>query len=105
MTVAKTVEDAVGSYTGMRPGAAAQFALPGGDKKVAEQVKDDLLGWGDDSRTSLPTVDGAPIGNIFLVRKGNAIFHALFVGVCFDDAEAVKALLQAKPDRLEASRP
>jgi len=65
--------------------------LTGGGKAVAAA---DLLTIGDEHYAAiLQNKEGAPVGNIFLVRDGRSVHTSMIVGVVFHSAEDVKRLL------------
>jgi hypothetical protein len=66
--------------------------LPGG-KDVALVERNDIFHWGDQSRLGVITSAGKPVGNLFVARRGVAVFSLLITGVCFDSAEAFSSLV------------
>jgi hypothetical protein len=67
---------------------APHLLRPGGDQQYAGVMVDEAT--------------GKPIGNIFLVRQGRAMFTLSVVGMTLDDAETVDKLLG--PPLAEARR-
>ncbi len=80
-------------------------ALFGGQKVVLEE-RNDLFAWGDESRLAVifvgVGVGGKPGGNLFIARKGAAVFSLLVTGVCFDRQEAFASLVLPTLARIEA---
>lgn len=68
-----------------------------------ETPRDDLLKWGDQSRSMLLTVQGQPAGNYFLARKGTLIFSLMLSGVHLDKPESFRKVVQPHLDHLAAA--
>jgi hypothetical protein len=103
INVERSQRDAAGTFVGMKIGGHAGLAL--GASGIKLQDRDDLLKWGDESRSAIVTVDGKPGGNFFLARKGKHIFYVLFSGAYIEDPEALADLLMPKLEKLTSYRP
>jgi hypothetical protein len=69
--------------------------------KLDEMPRDDLLRWGDESRSTLLTVKGEPAGNYFLARKGSRLFSLILTGVYLDKPESLRAVVLPHLERME----
>ena len=96
-TVERSSSDAALSYSGIKSGYRIGLSAAGSDLVP----RDDLFGWGDKSELWIIENEGAPVGNIFIGRKGGLVFNVMLSGVYFDD-EAIAELLAPVLDRLEA---
>ncbi|APR78278.1 Hypothetical protein A7982_03625 [Minicystis rosea] len=93
--------DAAGEYFGYTAGVKVGAAVSGAGLK--ETPRDDLLKWGDESRSTVLVSDGQPAGNYFIARKGSRIFIFMVSGVCFEEPEAFRALILPRLERMAAS--
>lgn len=98
---AMSSRDAENEYFGYTAGMKVGAAVSGVGLK--ETPRDDLLKWGDESRSTLLTSDGQPAGNYFIARKGSRIFILMVSGIYFDEPEAFQALVKPRLDRMAAS--
>jgi len=97
-TFDKTASDAKTSYGGARLGLEGYLAATG---KLQTVARDDLLRWGDESRSSLLVRDGKPLGNFFIARKGGRVFMLMTAGIYFDDPALMSELLRPRLEAME----
>jgi hypothetical protein len=74
-------------------------------KNVELVERNDIFRWGDESRLVVVRAEGKPRGNIFVARKGAAVFYLLITGACFDKQEAFSSLVRPTLARIDASLP
>lgn len=104
VTVETSPQNAGYSYTGMDIGVGIGLGIEPGSE-VVQQERNDLLTWGDQSRTALLVTNGQPVGNVFIGRRGRRIFHVLFAGVYFDEPEAFQELVTPHLEAIERYSP
>ena len=77
---------------------AHAFALEVAMNKAEPVERNDLFTWGDESSFNLlkRKRDGAFVGNALIARKGTRSFFLIFVGICFQNPESIRALLEPK---------
>jgi hypothetical protein len=63
--------------------------------------RNDLFRWGDQSRLEVIESAGRPKGNLFVARRGAAVFYLLVRGACFQRQEAFSSLVLPALDRIE----
>ena len=66
----------IGLGLGLRLGVGAD---------VHKVERNDILSWGEDSSYSMIVSDGASLGSLMRVRKGNRVLMFLTVGIFIDD--------------------
>lgn len=100
ISLEKTVADAMASYAAQSVAGLVGLAVT--QKKMKLEDRDDLLTWGDQSTAKLITYEGKPVGNLFIARKGTRIFLTTVTGVYFDDAEALREIVEPKLKAMDA---
>lgn len=93
-----SADDAKYSYSGIILGGMVA------DNEIEEISRNDLFSWGDKSEFAIMHFKGEPIGNCFAGRKGGKVFHVVFSGVYFDDAESIRELFIPVLNRVEAHK-
>ncbi len=104
VTVEMNRSDARASYLSIWTGGKLGISLLG-DSSVDLVERNDLFAWGDESKMALLTVDGVPLGNVFITRVGNTIFYLTISGLYFDEPELLDEFLSEKLSRLETYEP
>lgn len=72
---------------------------------MTKEERNDLFSWGDDSASYVLEMDGSPVGNAVVARKGARTFFVIFAGVYFDDAGDLEEVLEPHLDALESWTP
>ncbi len=94
------VSDAIASYHSMW--TALTFTMSAvSEGEMSIQDRDHLFSWGDQSRFVIVTIDGLPVGNLFIARKGERIVSLILTGVYFDDSIAISELLLPQLNELD----
>lgn len=91
VTVEKNPGDAKTIYESIQIGNSIGARMD--DHNMREIPQDHVFKWGDESRFTQVTYDGAPGGNHLIARKGNHVIEILFSGVYFDERESLNELL------------
>lgn len=87
------VSDAAAGYLIMWHGATLGLRY-GSDATLTVAERNDLFRWGDQSRLGILMLDGKPVGNVFVARKGKTMFSVLFSGVYFDEPDELAEMLE-----------
>ena len=104
VAVEPTLQDAQTSYASMGVGLRIGFSLQDtADMKLTD--RDDLFRWGDQSQCTLITIDGRPVGNIFLARHGKRIFCVVLSGLAMEDSASLGQLLMPHLERITGDLP
>jgi hypothetical protein len=98
MSAATSARDARAEYIGLVAGVRLGTTLLEDDMK--EEPRDDLLKWGDESRSTILTMNGNRAGNYFVARKGDRIFSLMVSGVYYDDPAMFDALVRPHLERM-----
>jgi hypothetical protein len=96
----RSVDAARGAYGGLGIGTSIGLRLENTNIRQVERA--DLWSWGETSRCIVLYSGDAPIGNIFMGRKGRRYFHLTISGVYFDKADAIRELLQPFLQKLDS---
>ena len=104
LTVEPKHGDALTSYVTSWQAARLGMAW-GADVEVEIVERNDLFSWGDQSRFAIIHADGQPSGNLFVARKGKAVFYLILGGVYFDDGEAFGELVRPALSNVASLRP
>ncbi|MBX5484260.1 MAG: hypothetical protein IRZ16_20745 [Myxococcaceae bacterium] len=103
ITVDSDARSARDTYNGMSLGMKVMLATQ--SDEVTLEDRNDLLKCGDDSRAMMMMRGEHPVGNVFLARKGNRVFHLTLAGAWFDDPEAFAQLVKPKLEKMSAWKP
>ncbi|HTU20771.1 MAG TPA: hypothetical protein VMG10_22150 [Gemmataceae bacterium] len=98
--VDRSAEAARYGYEGLDFGTSFRLRLE--NKDISQVERADLWSWGDTSRCIVLYKGDAPIGNIFMGCKGRRYFQLAISGVYFDNAQAIRELLQPFLQKLES---
>ncbi len=104
LTVERSLSDARTSYLATWGGAKIGPMISG-EKNVAVVEQSDHFRWGDESRMAILQLDGQPVGNIFVARKGMKVFHVSIAGACFEDRQSFADLVEPVLERVERYKP
>ena len=104
VSVDPSESDARLTYSAFGIGADIGFSLSGEDE-IEEKERNDVFKWGDQSRFVIYFYDGAPVGNLFITRKGKRVFFLLLWGVFFDEHDAFDDLVGEKLRKLSSYNP
>jgi hypothetical protein len=104
VTVEHTTQDARTTYASLGVGVRIGLTV---SKTEGMQLVDrnDLYRWGDQSRCTLVTVGGRPVGTLFLARKATYVFYFAVTGLALDNGAELGQLLDPHLKRLEAGLP
>ena len=94
ISLEKDNRDAITTYTSQSVGGSVGLSIAGDGLKMEE--RQDLLAFGDQSKSQLLTMNGKPVGNFFITRKGPRVLMVIFSGVYFDDPEALRSVMEPK---------
>jgi hypothetical protein len=94
----RSINEARMSFTAIQVGTGYGMRSEG----VTQEPADHLLRWGDQSACYILRMNGQPIGNRFVARKGRKIVNFLFSGAYFDSAEEFRGMIMPVLDRVEA---
>jgi hypothetical protein len=103
LTVERSTKEARETYLGMQLGMKVMLSV--GDSGVTREERNDLFRWGDDSKHYLLMFEGAPVGNVFVGRKGRHVYFLSLGGVALDEPESLQALLGPKLERAATWKP
>ena len=76
-----------------------------GGREVQLVERNDIFRWGNQSRLGVIQSAGRPAGNLFVARRGRAVFCLLIAGACFQQAEAFSSLVSPVLARVERYAP
>lgn len=99
ISLERNESDARATYIGQSVGGAAGMALAGQGLKL--EPRDDLMKWGDQSKSQLMVLEGNPVGHFFITRKGKRVFVTVFSGVYFDEPELLSSFLTPHLEAME----
>lgn len=102
ITVAPSPAAARQAYLGMELGMGIGLAVEGNE--VRQEERPEWLTWGEESRCALLVDDSGPVGNFFIARDGERIFHVVVAGVFFDDPETLRELVVPHLEGMGAAR-
>ena len=104
VTYDKTESDARSTFSVTKMGLGVGMALEKSEGMTREE-RNELFAWGDDSVTYLLQMNGAPVGNVIVARKGKRTYFVIFAGVYFDDEGQLEELLSPQLTALETWNP
>lgn len=99
-TVEKDSSDAATSYHGIQIGQGIGMR----SEDIEQRPADHLLKWGDKSACYILYMNGNPIGNRFVARKGRVVVDYTFSGVYIEDAEIMAEMLTPVLNRAAAHK-
>lgn len=100
ISLEKDVGDARTTFHSQAVGGAVGLAVVGQGMKM--QDRPDLLDFGEERKSQLLMMDGKPVGNFLVARKGTRVYLVLFTGIYFDEAEDFRAVMEPKLAAFEA---
>jgi hypothetical protein len=101
VSIEPSASDAKYSYSGYQAGTSIGFSLA--EEDVTEVAMNHLFEWGDESRFYLLSLDGQPIGNRLIARKGRKVVYVIWSGVYFNDPESTRELLEPVMARIDTA--
>ena len=102
VTVERKRTDAMTSYLAAWQSSKLGMAW-GSDAEVEVVERNDLFPWGDQSKFAIVKIDGGPVGNLFVARKGNVVVDVVVSGIYFDETEAFSVFMSPALKRIEVS--
>lgn len=104
VTIDPKVQDARTTFNVTKLGLGVGVAIEAKGGMTKEE-RNDLFSWGDESASYVLNMNGSPVGNAIVARKGSRTFFVIFAGVYFDDADALEEVLEPQLTALEAWTP
>ena len=99
VTFERKRSDTLTSYTALWASARLGIQAFGeGDVDLVEP--DDGYEWGEASKFAILTTEGAPAGNVFIARKGTAIFFLIVAGWYYEDPADFGAMIEPYLERM-----
>ena len=99
------LSDAVTVYTAEAKAIGLVMGFVGRDQNLRTVERNDLLRWGDQSSCQLILKGDKPVGNVFAARKDRRILLVMFVGVYFDEGQALRDALGPMLERAASFGP
>jgi hypothetical protein len=101
VTFETTQSDATTTYVSYWNGTKVAFYFLG-DVTIEVDERNELFGWGDESRLGVLTADGVPFGNVFVAKRDDTVVYFLVSGIYFEESQSLSELLGPYLQRLEA---
>ena len=104
VTIDPKASDARTTYSVTKLGLGVGLAIES-DTGMKKVERNDLFTWGDESTSYLLEMDGDPVGNAIVARKGTKTIFVIFSGIYFDDPDDLDEVLEPHLTALETWTP